>query len=272
MYILGDIGGTRTRISSSDDLKTFTEPLIFETPKEYNHAINMIEEVTKKVKQDSQVQAVCFGVSGILSKEKDALERSPHLPNWERMKFKKELQRINETDKVFLENDTAIVGLGEATFGVGKDYKLIAYITISTGVGGVRIEDKKIDTKIYGFEPGHQILSVNGDLFSLEQLISGSGIKALTGKEAREVEDSEFWEKVTRNTAIGIHNTILHWSPEAVVLGGGVIQSGKLSVHQIHEVVQELLIVFPETPDILKSELGDFGGLYGAMEYLKQML
>ncbi len=271
MYLIGDIGGTKTRISLSNNLEEFKDPIIFETPKEYSEAIVKIEDAAEEL-MDEKIDAVCFGVSGILAKDKKLLVRSPHLPNWERQPLKEDLCKIADCNMVYLENDTAIVGLGEASRGAGREKKLVAYITISTGVGGVKIENKQIDNKIYGFEPGHQLIHMDGDLLSLEQLVSGSGIKSQTGKEAFEVDDEDFWEEVTKNIAIGLHNTILHWSPEMVILGGGVILSGKLSITKISQEIQELLIVFPEVPEIVKSELGDLGGLYGSMEYLKKDL
>jgi glucokinase len=271
MFILGDIGGTKTRIASSSDLQSFNEPIIFETPKDYSEAIEKIKEILNELIQ-GDVEAVCFGISGILSKQKDSLVRSPHLPNWERQALKKDLQELTKCKKVFLENDTAIVGLGEATKGAGKGRKLIAYITISTGVGGAKIDNKHIDEKTYGFEPGHQLIHINHEMKSLEQLVSGSGIKEQTGLEASEVDDAEFWERVTKNIAIGLHNTILHWSPEMMVIGGGVVLSGKLSMEKISQEIQELLIVFPEIPEVVKSELGDLGGLYGGMEYIRDRL
>ena len=56
----------------------------------------------------------------------------------------------------------ALGGLGEANFGQYKDEKIIAYIAIGTGVGGVRIVDSQIDRNSQGFEPGHQIIVIGG--------------------------------------------------------------------------------------------------------------
>ena len=36
------------------------------------------------------------------------------------------------------------------------------------------------------------------------------------------------------------------------------------------KLLKEMLKIFPELPEIKRAELGDLGGLYGAMELLRQ--
>jgi len=81
---------------------------------------------------------------------------------------------------VFLRNDTAIVGLGEAHAGAGKGHEIVVYITVSTGVGGVRIIKGEIAKNQFGFEIGHQIIDLDGSVcpscekpVDLENMISG---------------------------------------------------------------------------------------------------
>ena len=66
----------------------------------------------------------------------------------------------------YLANDSDLDGLGEATVGAGKGFNIVAYITVSTGIGGVRIVGGKIDVSTYGFEPGHQIIDADGSIYS----------------------------------------------------------------------------------------------------------
>ena len=267
MCILGDIGGTKTRISFSKNLDDFNDPIIFETPKSYKSALKKFNEVLGSL---SEPQAICFGVAGVFSKSRDKLLTSPHLPDWAGRSLKLDIYNITKCENIFLENDTAIVGLGEVSKILRSEVSNIVYITISTGVGGVKIENGKIGNNTYGFEPGHQIIKINHDLKTLEQLVSGSGIKSQTGKEAYEIKDESFWDLVIKNIAIGIHNTIVYWSPEIIILGGGVGQ--KLSIDKIICEVEKLLKIFPKAPDIVRAQLGDLGGIVGAIEFLKNKI
>ena len=40
---------------------------------------------------------------------------------------------------------------------LGEGLEIVAYHSVSTGVGGVKIEDGEISHSSIGFEPGHQI-------------------------------------------------------------------------------------------------------------------
>lgn len=269
MVLLADIGGTKTRIATTEDLESFSDPLIFQTKKNYDEQIIEIKDKLGML-TDKPIESMIAGTTGILSKDKSKIAISPHLPNWQGRDFQLDLNLKLGIDKVYLQNDTAIVGLGEATHGLGKDYNIVSYVTISTGVGGVKIENKRIDITTFGFEPGHQLLRMGEDIKSFEELVSGSGIKNSTGLDPIDIEDKDFWMEVERNIALGLHNMILHWSPEIIILGGGIALSGKISIENIKKDLTELLTVFPEIPEIKLSNLGDLGGLYGGMEYLRE--
>ena len=52
---------------------------------------------------------------------------------------------------IFLQNEAALEGLGEAVLGSGKDKKLVVLITVGTGVGGVKIVNGRFDDNLLGF-------------------------------------------------------------------------------------------------------------------------
>jgi len=66
-----------------------------------------------------------------------------------------------------------------------------------------------------------------------------------------------------------LHNTILHWSPELVVVGGGLIENNAISVDDLNRYLGEMTKMFPEVPRIVKAELGERSGLYGALQILR---
>ena len=51
----------------------------------------------------------------------------------------------------YMDNDVKVAALGEAVQGAGKDYPIVYYVTISTGVGGALV----IDQKVIGGQNGH---------------------------------------------------------------------------------------------------------------------
>lgn len=275
MYLLFDIGGTKTRIARSEDLVRFSDEKIFETPRKYEEGILLLKKEMGAIAGGTQIKAIAGGIAGPFDERKRSLVGSPNLKDWINRPFKEEIEK-EFCSLMYIENDAALAGLGEATFGAGRGYAIIAYITVSTGVGGARIVDGNIDRKAIGFEPGHQIIDAGHALcpeckgIYLGHYISGKGIEERFGKKPSDINDQDVWDKITLFLAYGLHNTIVHWSPEAVILGGSLMN--KIDTEKVKNNLKALLKIFPEIPELKKAELGDMGGLYGAMAYLRQQV
>jgi glucokinase len=154
MFLLFDIGGTNTRVSASYNGKTFIAPHAFKTPKKFNDGIAAIQKYAELFSKGKKIQKIVGGIAGPLTNDKRQLVNSPHLGGWTHKPLAATLEKKLKTN-VYLENDTALVGLGEAVFGAGKGKSIVAYVTISTGVNGVRIVNKEIDPSAFGYEIGH---------------------------------------------------------------------------------------------------------------------
>lgn len=277
MILLFDAGATKTRLAISENGKSFNEPVVFHTEKNFSEQIKKIKRIAEKELSGKKIDAIAGGISGPLNTSKMKLTSSPNLPLWVGVNIKEELEEAFSAP-VFLENDSALVGLGETLKGAGKGYKIVAYITVSTGVGGVRIVNGRIDVKDVGFEPGHHIIDFKGDkcntckgIGHLEEYISGQAIEKRYGKKPYEIHDSTVWDQEARLLAIGLHNVCVFWSPECVVLGGSMIVGDPaIPIKRVEHYLKKLLTIFPKIPIIKKATLGDFGGLYGALIYLRQ--
>lgn len=270
--LLFDIGGTNMRFGFSPDGKSIGAQRIVPTPQNYDDGLRAFVQVATEVLAGVRPDAIAGGVAGSLSKDKSQIYNSPHLTNWSKKDFKKDIQK-NFSVPVYLENDTAMVGLGEAAIGAGKAYSIVAYFTVSTGVNGVKIEDKKLSKNFLGYEIGHQIIDYNATVSNiefgrgeLEDFISGSAIQKRTGQSPLNINDEAFWLRAGQFLSIGLYNTILHWSPEILVLGGSLMN--KIIFSQLKlDLSERLASVYPETPRIEKSVLGEFGGLHGALVF-----
>src|SRR5690606_18176919 len=148
---------------------------------------------------------------------------------------------------------------------------------------GARIINGKLDVSTYNFEPGHQIIDADGTICPeclasedneskghWESMISGTSVKARTGKEPNEIQDEKFWDNIALYIAYGLNNTIVHWTPDIVILGGGMMKTSEISTEKITTHLKNILKIYPIHPEIRKAELGDYGGLHGALAYIKQ--
>ena len=277
MFLLFDIGGTNTRIATSRDGISIESLKITATPKNFSEGITVFRHIAQELVGGEKIMKVAGGVAGPLNKEKSAPLCVPALPAWSAQPLKKELENILKA-QVLLENDAALAGLAEATTGAGKGYRIVAYLTIGTGVGGVRIVNGNIDANAAGFEPGHQIIDIEGRQDSpiknpryLDDYISGGALERRYNQRAEYVTDPAIWDGLARHLAIGLNNTIVHWSPDIVVLGGSMItkQPG-ISLPSVEKYLKNFLWIYETHPPITTSLLGDTAGLYGALLYLKQ--
>ncbi len=269
MHLLFDIGGTNTRVSVTEDGETFREPVVYPTPREFEDGMRRLwEAVLDESGGVKTFEKIVGGFPGPLDTEKASLLNAPNLPGWVGKPLKPSLEEMFSAE-VLLENDAAQVGLGEAVYGAGKGKRIVAYLTISTGIGGARIVEGNIDTASIGFEPGHQIIGLEGKKpVYLEKLASGKALQERHGIHPREITDTRIWDEVTRYVGICVHNTILYWSPDIIVLGGSVMQS--LNIKAVTSYLDTCLYLLPTRPDIVHSELGDYGGLYGGLVRLKK--
>jgi glucokinase len=274
--ILFDIGGTKMRLAYSENGDFFEEPKVIETPFNYEEGRNIFLETAKDLAKERPIKMICGGIAGPFDEKKRSLVGSPNLQDWIGKPFLSEVSDYFGAP-MMIENDAALVGLGEACYGAGKDDSIVAYITVSTGVGGVRIVNKKIDEKAIGFEPGHQIIDADQTLvrgvngLHLGYILSGKGVEDRTGRKPKDIKETEFWEQMARYLAFALNNVAVFWSPDSIVLGGSMITGDPaISIEKTAEQLKGILKIFPEIPKIKKAELGDFGGLYGALIFRQQ--
>src|SRR3990167_5577559 len=264
MHLLFDIGGTNIRLAVLRGGQSFETPVMFSTPQDFDIAMQLLESEARKlsrvsVSSDAAFAGVAGGVAGPLLDHGAMLMNAPNLSLWNRKPLKATLMRIFKTSNVRIENDTDVVGLGEALFGAAKGFETVLYMTVSTGVGGAFVDRGKIFTAKYSPEPWHQIIDPTGALApsgSLEDYISGTALQRRFGKSARDIQDPKIWEECARYLAYGLHNSIVHYAPEVVVLGGSLItKPDAIPFESVMQHLKRIMRIFPELPQIRKATL-----------------
>ncbi|NQV93312.1 ROK family protein [Candidatus Kaiserbacteria bacterium] len=279
MYILFDIGGTKMRIAGSRDCKGFVdEPIVVDTPADFKKGMKLLEETISTISNGEEIEIIGGGISGPFNQETGSLVGGPNLNDWIGKPFRQELEDMFNAS-VFVENDTAVVGLGEMHHGAGAKEDIGVYMTISTGVGGARFIDGHIDASTIGFEPGHEVIDPDKSMCpdcesgELESYIGGAATEKRMGMKPYEITEPGFWDTYAKYLAYGLNNMIVHWSPKVVVLGGSMIVGDPaIPVERTIQYLKDMLTIFPELPEIKKAELGALGGLYGAMVLISQNL
>lgn len=328
MYLLGDIGGTKTRIAIipkiySDFKQTYKalkqSTKIFNTPQKYEDFLELIKNYILRSSASvlrSSALKVCFGFAGNFDLNKEKLIYAPNLKDYVGRNLKKDLEKIfnkilkirrpsltlrrlsqkkpslsfskqyssfglhefasslRKSAVIFLENDAALAGLGEAYFGAGKNFKVFGYITLGTGIGGVKIVNKKIDDNVFGFEPGHSLILIQNKAynilpFEVEELVGGKNLEKIFKKKPEEIKDKKFWDDLSKILAIFLVNVSIFWSVDKIVLGGGLIKA--INFKKLEGYLKNFYPL-PLKIKLIKSKVSNFSALLGCLAYLEKIV
>ena len=251
MRIVFDIGGTKMRIAKSVSGNSLTESVVLPTPPAYSKGLEQLVREIKALAGSDAIQSIAGGVPAVLNEDKTVIVNAANLSDWSGKTFAADL--VSEFKcPVKLENDAALGALGEASAGAGKDFKTVTYIAIGTGIGGAWVIDKKLSNSEHSFEPGHHIIDPEG------LVCPGDGKK---GHWEAYINEPDFLTYLVT----GLHNTLLYWPADVVVLGGGVTLHSNWNIKEIQSKLEELLSGSDTNPEIKIAELGDDAGLYGSL-------
>ncbi|MST04300.1 MAG: ROK family protein [Candidatus Pacebacteria bacterium] len=277
MYILFDIGGTKTRIAFSENGKLINKSESIETPQKFLDAVLMFKDLAFKLSGGKKIKKIAIGIAGPINNERTGVANAPNLPDWDFKDIKSYFEKAFSCE-VMVENDAALGALGEAVYGEGRGYEVVGFLTVSTGIGGAKIANKKIAPSFQGFEPGHMIIDADRTLCPtcenppyLENMCSGKSLIQRFKKPPKEIDNPRIWEELALWLAYGLNNAAVLWSPEIIILGGPMIFGAPaIPFESIEKHFKELMKVFPECPVLKIAKLKDEVGLWGGLALLNQ--
>ncbi len=174
--------------------------------------------------------------------------------------------------------------LGEVTYGSSKGMTDVVYYTIGTGIGaGVMVNGTLLHGLMHA-EAGHIMLlpeldddykghcPFHGRCF--EGLASGPAIEERYGISGKELSDrKDVWDLEARYIAQQMMNTILMYSPQRIILGGGVLRQAETLMPLIRKYTLEKLNGYIDTPGtrnideyIVTASLNDDQGIMGCLK------
>jgi fructokinase len=185
---------------------------------------------------------------------------------------------------VAFDHDVAVAALGEHRWGAGQDVEALCYLTIGTGIGAGLLIDGKPWHGLIHPEVGHLRIPhrrerdpfpgscpLHGDCW--EGLACGPAIEKRWGMRGNELPDQHpAWELEAEYVALGILSIVSVFSPERIVIGGGVMERGGL-LAMVRAQLRELVAGYLETPLLCEDidsflvapALGDRAGVLGAI-------
>ena len=195
---------------------------------------------------------------------------------------------MGEDLPIAFETDVNAAVLSEAAYGAARGKRHVAYITIGTGIGGGFLTDGRLLHGRMHPEIGNLIVPDLDGTFGkagsvcpfhescLEGRASGPAIEARWGTPGHKLPDHHAaWELEAKYLAFGCVNLTAAWSPDLIILGGGVSQKPGL----IERVRREFTILagyywsLPDPGDYLRlPELDQQAGIVGALLLAQQQI
>jgi glucokinase len=237
--------------------------------------------------------------AGPLDTETGVVLDIPTIPGWRNFPFR-DAAATRFALPAILENDAIAAAVGEWRHGAGQGLRHLVYATISTGIGGGVIADGRVlrGRKGMAGHIGHIRLMQDGPRCfcgtpgCFEALASGSALGA-RAREAADRNPSGFLGMASRSESVDARHVIagarqgdgecltmidaqarylgqgftaaIHaFSPERVIMGGGVSQGFDLLAPGIHAVIRRDAVTPFRDVEVVPAALGDDAGLVGA--------
>ncbi len=271
-----DIGGTNIRVAVIDEtlsiIKVIRRSTTVGSIKLFLEQVcSIIDEINPA---QYNISAIAAGVPGRVRWDGfiDALPNI-HIDNIPLREYLEARYKV----PVFIKNDAEVAGFAEGVAGAGKDYRSSFFITISTGIGGALVSDKKIKNASY--EIGHTLFNYRGNYYEFEKIASGVGIgKLLELNGVPTIPSHVFFDHVANKDELYLpayHDWLnlisaffqfIHKSfePDIIVLSGGVLKSSKVFFDDLQVLNTNIVIA--------RAQFDQDAGLIGAACYAFAMV
>lgn len=254
------------------------------------------EQLSEARRGRTKVSGVSVGSAGLVSR--GVVRNSPNFPGWQGAV---PLQRLLEKRlskhrlPITVENDVNAFVLAEQRVGAAKGLTNVVGLTLGTGVGGGIVIDGKLYRGTTGGagELGHMVIKLDGPLCKcgnrgcLESLIGSQAIVNRYNdlrfrahqRLSKDITVAEIANNARRGDAlavqalaetgrllgVGLANLANIFNPQAIVIGGGVAQAGRLILlPAIAEMKSRAMPYNIRRVKVMKAKLGPIAGAIGA--------
>jgi glucokinase len=296
-----DVGGTKVgALLISENGEVLTEERA-DTPRDDVEAtLEVVYRLAEALGERGDAVAVGVGAAGMVDAEAGMLRFAPNL-DWTEVPVRELVAKRTGLPCV-LDNDANAAAWGEYRFGAGRGHRDLLVVTVGTGIGGGIISGGRLVRGAHGFaaEIGHFIVEPGGPWCGCgnrgcwEQVASGQALDRAAREAAQSRPDSliadlagthapvgrHVWEaarqrdrmatsildEVGRRLGEGIAGLVNVLDPEAVVIGGGVVDIGDLLLAP----ARRAFVTAVEAPDhrpevpLVPAQLGNRAGAIGA--------
>lgn len=303
-YAIGiDLGGTSVKYALIDNegVFHFQGKLPSKADVSAEAVIGQLVAASKETMASAQqlgvaVKGIGIGTPGIVDEtNRIVLGGAENIKGWENLNLADRIEA--ETGlPVQMGNDANLMGLGETMYGAGQGARNVVFLTIGTGIGGAVVIDGKLFNGFAnrGTELGHVPLIANGEpcacgsVGCLEHYASTSALVRRFSKRASESGISFPNEEINGELIVrlykegdklatesleehcdflghGIAGFINIFSPQRIVIGGGLSEAGDFYIQKVSEKAHRYAMAdCAVNTRIMAASLGNKAGSIGA--------
>ena len=264
-YVGVDIGGTNLRVCQMDD----DETLEYINTSDYSHdnaydLLTHVANMIERVPDFDKTSGIGISIAGSVDNISKKVVTSKNLSYLVNYPIVDTFYKIYNKP-VCMENDAKLAAYGEALKGAGQKYDKVCYVTISTGLGGGLILDKKIYQGANNLGGYISRFYLDGE-HTADDILSG---RVLLMKARERIDNNidsnkDLFELYSMGNpeAINIINDFKHYlvilllnitaayNPDIIILGGGLMKSKELFLkdvvtdyyHKVHPLAKHTIV------------------------------
>ena len=270
-----DLGGTRMRIALvSLQGHVHDKQVVLSLDNNPNTLIDALRTALEQA--PGKIEGAVIGVPGMVDYHNQEVVKLPNLAAWEGTISG---QRLSDALglKTLLANDADLGALGEYRYGAGRGSQDIVYVAAGTGVGsGIVLNGRLLKGRFSLGEIGHTIIDrTTGG--TVEELASGIALRRSLGLDVSELAEragkgdpkaTRVFDELCRDLSIGIYNLVHCFSPELVVVGGGMTTAGEPLLEPMRAMLARAgPYRLASSVRVVRAETGDDVGLLGAAAF-----
>ena len=298
-----DLGGTQVRGALVEDGRVLKRSAVLtDVAGGPNAVVEQFRALAAEVCQGvdfTRIGAIGIAAPGPMDTETGIVDHIPTLPGWNEFPLR---QRLSEEfmRQTIVENDGIAAAYGEWKHGAGRGLDHLVYVTVSTGIGGGVVVDGRLMHGRRGMagHVGHFRIAADGATCScgavgcFEAFAAGTalgkrarlaaaenpagylGSKASSERivsrhvvEGARLDDAECLALLRQEAeylGVGFTGLIHLFSPQRLIMGGGVAKAFDLMSDDIHAVIRRnAMAPFKDVP-VVAAAMGDDCGLVGA--------
>ncbi len=241
------------------------------------------------------VEGIGVGTPGVVDTEEGiVIGGAETIVDWSDINLKDILESKYRVP-VYIDNDANLMGLGESRFGAGDNTSDAVFLTVGAGVGGSVVIDHKLfgGRKNRGTELGHIPIFIDGDVCGCGAkgcLDEYASVRALVKRFKERISNDshnypehidgevivDLYKKNDKHAVASLNENceflgrgvaayINIFSPEKVIIGGGIAEAGDFYIDRIKRAALDNAVSdCINNVEIVGAELGNLAGCMGA--------